>query len=159
MSIAYLQQYSFCASMGDRAYPDGMCMDALRAKMKALQRLKETLSKSDCAILVEGKHDKRALIRAGFMGANVIAVSGRKPEKIVESLAYGSSVKRVVILMDFDESGRKLAKRWAEALCGYDLRIDSEVPRKMRWVFGIKTVEDLPTALEKFEEKCNRCTN
>ena len=133
-----------------------MDMDALRAKTKKLRQLKEILSDRRCVVLVEGKRDKNALVRTGFCSGNVIAVSGRRPENIVEALVYGSNANKIVILMDFDESGRKLAKRWAEALEGSDIRIDSDAPRKLRWVLGIKTIEDLPTALEKFEERCNK---
>lgn len=144
-------------------------MDAAKTKvkLKALQRIREKLSDPNCAVLVEGKHDKDALRRAGFGDGNVIAVSGRKPEAVLDSLVHElkldsaeitvTDVDSIVILMDFDESGRKLAKRWIEAVSGYGIAVDSDVPKKMRWVLGIKTVEDLPSALERFEEKCKRC--
>lgn len=157
-------------------------MDAMNTKSKVLQRLKEAMSEPGCAILVEGVRDRKALIRAGFGNGNIITVSGRRPQEIIETILLrtasrtgricpvtgqriardgradgeecsSGAISKVILLMDFDEGGRKLAKRWSDVISGSGIGVDSEVPKKMRWALGIQTVEDLPSALAKFEEK------
>jgi len=153
-------------------------MDAVDAKVKALRRIRDILSDRTSIILVEGARDKSALMRTSLADGNVFSISGKKPESAFEAIlatyrkthkkhtadvnmngevvggdARDIEVKRVVLLTDFDDSGRKLAARWREVIAASGITIDSETPRKLRWVLGIHTIEDIPSALFKFEER------
>lgn len=126
-------------------------MDAIKVKVKALSRLKERLEAA--TIIVEGKRDVLALQRTGFSG-NILAINSRRAEEFAAQLAT-EGAESVIVLTDFDSAGRKIGKRFTEALRAHGIRVDSESAKRMRWIFGIRTIEDLPSAVEKFEEKLN----
>lgn len=127
-------------------------MDEIKRRAKAFEKLKEIFNSQDSIILVEGKKDKKALLALGLgVQTNIFTVGGKRLDVIDDSIDTTSTSgrKRIIILTDFDETGEELRKR----LSFPGFFVDFESAKKLRWIFGIKTIEDLPSAFEEFEKK------
>lgn len=121
---------------------------AIKRKIRILNDVKERLC--DMTILVEGVHDIRALEIAGMGSmAEIIAISGRKPEEICETLGG----RKVAIMTDFDRNGQRMATRLEGEFLAHNALPDISCRNDLRRILGLNTIEDLPTALTEFEKK------
>jgi len=125
-----------------------------------LQELRDVLSRlseeaaSGKPLLVEGKSDVRALRSLGVEGRFITTKSGGRsiPDLALE---LASSWDEVIILTDFDEAGRELARRWAVELEGLGLKANMTYWRWLRGLVGsfAKDVEGLPSLIETLMRK------
>jgi len=123
----------------------------LKNKLKLLRRVLREIEESRAILVVEGKKDKEALERIGVK--NKIVIVGMGARKTCERLAdeWGDEA---IILTDFDERGEELAGEVEEALCSCNVRPNLEYRRRLRYIFGLWTFEEIESKLEEFEKKC-----
>ncbi|MFH1106832.1 MAG: hypothetical protein V1787_02965 [Candidatus Micrarchaeota archaeon] len=111
---------------------------------KAAAKLWRALS--DAVVLVEGKNDERALREVGITAATVRAAG--RTEKILEKATAIAAAgnKKIVLLFDYDAEGRRKMTFFEEAFFNAGGRASVVEWRRLRELFGLRTVEDLPTA-------------
>ena len=124
-------------------------MDAV-SKQKQLKKTLEALAQS--VVVVEGVHDQKALAKAGVK-AETVAVGANRLEDAIKKIGAKALGKRVVLLTDFDAEGKRKEKELREALHSHGVRVDAITRRKVKRLFPISTIEQLPYALEKLEEE------
>jgi len=118
----------------------------LERKRKLLARLMKKLD--EAVVIVEGKRDARALREVGVKG-RILLASGR----MKGICGRVNDVDEVMILTDNDEAGRELAELLRDELESCGIRPDVQVRRDLRYVLGIRTVEEMPRKLMEFERK------
>lgn len=132
------------ASMGMKSHGD-------RDKEKLLKRTSEALSSAPL-LIVEGSRDERALRSLGF-NAPVLRAND-KPERLARrALPFVDSGGDVALLFDFDDEGERKLSDYRAALEVEGVRCDSDSRRRLKWLTGIKHIEDLPGAWLELEEK------
>jgi len=125
-----------------------MRSNTVRQKLKSLKRVLDHLKNDRIIVLVEGKRDIYALKNSHFYEGQVFQVSTRKPYELAQ-LLIGSD-KTVVILTDYDNSGEQLLERFTEELVANNIQVDITTRKTLRWILGLRTIEDLPTAYADF---------
>ena len=120
----------------------------IKQKLKSLRRLLCHLRMDRVVVLVEGKRDVHALRGLQFCEGDILQISNRRPDDVARLLS--GTTKTVVILTDNDESGEKLMRRYAEELSANNIHVDTQSRKTIRWIFGVRTMEDLPTAYADF---------
>ncbi len=118
-----------------------------REKLERLEKLRQRLSER--TVLVEGKRDAAALAELG-LGGRVMTATG-KDEGIVKRALQGG--QPVVVLTDFDEEGRRKAQAFAERIVSEGGIVDGAPRRAFADIFGVRCVEDAPTALARIQER------
>lgn len=98
----------------------------------------------DATVVVEGRRDVAALAALGIGGIHTIVNQRGTMEDLVDNLANAG--KRIVLLLDWDRTGNRLAKRLHNGLVG-QIRVDSEVRRRLAVACNCKCVEDIPAEL------------
>ena len=122
-----------------------------REKRKLLEKtLKKML---DQIVLVEGKNDERALDEAVVQAGGVVAVQSRKPERIANILEDGFAGRQALLLFDFDDEGRRKTAEFEEILVGRGLQVDRQGRKAFRALFRLRTLEELPGAMQEVEEE------
>ena len=109
---------------------------------------------------MEGAKDEMALEEAEIH-AETLQVRGETAAKIVEKIcekleARGGQTpeeKEVVLLTDFDAEGERKERELKQALRERGVRISEPLRKAVKTLFGIRTVEQLPSALEKLGKK------
>lgn len=92
----------------------------------------------DKEVVVEGKRDKEALYSFGFTKIRLL-------NKSLHEVAEKLEGKEVLILTDFDNEGKQLAKKLNQLLQPF-CKVDMESRRKIGFIFTklkIKTIEEL----------------
>jgi 5S rRNA maturation endonuclease (ribonuclease M5) len=122
-------------------------------RYKAVMRLLERLHrKADggIPIIVEGRHDRRALKRLGIRGEVVTVKNSGKVLADLLDEVLGSSA---VILVDFDDEGVTLEKTIKEHLEERGVKVDSLLWRQIGKLLrrDVKDVEGIPSFLEKLK--------
>jgi len=120
----------------------------VKQKLKSLRRLLCHLRTGRVVVLVEGKRDVHALRGLQFCEGDILQVSNRRPDDVARLLS--GTTKTVVILTDNDKSGEKLAKRYEEELSANNIAVDTQTRKTIRWIFGVRTMEELPNAYADF---------
>jgi 5S rRNA maturation endonuclease (ribonuclease M5) len=105
-------------------------------------------------VLVEGKNDKTALTCLG-VSADIRLAHGI-PLRFVERHQSAFKEKGVVLLFDFDAEGRRKNAVFTDLLLAYSAPPLSAVRTRIRRVFGVRTIEDLPS---RYEELLSTSTN
>lgn len=95
-------------------------------------------------VLVEGKRDVDALAALGVGGEHAVVNTRGSLEDTVDAAA--AKGKRVVILMDWDRTGGRLARRLHDGLVGR-VPVDMECRRRLASTCHCKCIEDLPAEL------------
>jgi 5S rRNA maturation endonuclease (ribonuclease M5) len=109
---------------------------------KVLSKLKEDPRTK----VVEGEKDKRALEYFGITGIRMVHGNS------LPNLA--SNVKGdVILLVDFDRTGRMLAKRLSELFKNESVHADLEYRRDLRKYAKINEIEELVVKYNELEEK------
>jgi 5S rRNA maturation endonuclease (ribonuclease M5) len=118
--------------------------------MKLLERLCKT-DEQGITILVEGKKDLFALRRLGVRGRIVCVKNSGKV--LVDSLDEVQS-EEVILLVDFDEYGKNLAKDIVQYLERRSVKVDSAIWREVKALVkkDVKDIEGLPSYLEKLKK-------
>jgi 5S rRNA maturation endonuclease (ribonuclease M5) len=123
-------------------------MSTKDAKLKAIINLLAFLKKLDeiiDAVIVEGVRDVKALSHLGFRGLiEVCSRVGVSNGDLVEDLAW--RYRRILILTDFDEEGRKLNKKLSRLLERKGVKVEKYMRRaisKLMATLGAYTIEEL----------------
>jgi len=120
----------------------------VKQKLKSLRRLLCHLRTGRVVVLVEGKRDVHALRGLQFCEGDILQISNRRPDDVAQLLS--GTTKTVVILTDNDEPGEKLARRYEEELSANNINVDMQTRKTIRWIFGVRTMEELPGAYADF---------
>lgn len=109
--------------------------------MVILKRLKTLITQlNNNIVIVEGKRDVIALDKIGVR-TNVFTY-----EKFIRKEIKG---KNAVILTDFDEQGEVKRKIISSILLERSIIENDELRRKFKHIFGVKTIEEIPSIFEK----------
>lgn len=120
-------------------------------KRKSLKKTLQALDES--LVIVEGKRDERALQEIGVR-AKIIRAAG-SPERVVSRArneARASSAL-VALLFDFDEEGTRKTRFFEEAFLSEGIRVDSLLRKRVKQLFRVNTIEDLPFQYRKLLEE------
>jgi 5S rRNA maturation endonuclease (ribonuclease M5) len=120
----------------------------IKQKIKSLKRVLEYLKTERLIVLVEGKRDVYALKNSNFYNGEIIQISNKKPYELAQCL-FGIN-KTVVILTDYDETGEQLLQKFADELSANNIKVDITTRKKLRWILGLNTIEELSTAYADF---------
>jgi 5S rRNA maturation endonuclease (ribonuclease M5) len=99
----------------------------------------------DKVIIVEGKNDRKALLKMGLH--HIIPISGRPLHEVAEEV--GSSSREVVILTDFDREGRAMDLKLKSLLQKYKKAANSRL-RMKTMNLGKTKIEDLGNSRTEF---------
>ena len=110
-----------------------------------------------CVVLVEGKHDVKALkecgVQADFAQANGKPESiARRLEGFFESRAE-TKPKRVLLMLDFDSEGRRKQGFFKAFLEEQGFSADVVFARKLRALLGFTLVEEIGRKFFEIKEK------
>lgn len=124
-------------------------MDAA-AKQKLLRKTLNALRES--VVVVEGKRDSLALQQAGIE-CRTLEVAARGLQETIKKIGARALGKRVVLLTDFDEEGKRLEKELRESLLSHGVKVEQGTRKNFRQLFRVNTVEQLPFALERLGQE------
>lgn len=102
-------------------------------------------------IIVEGRKDEVALRALGIQGPiHCIQANSLPLFEVAEQLAH---YKRVILLTDFDDQGKKLSKKLRNYLETMHCKVDLEHRSKMKQVFRrlTKDVESLSSVVSRLQ--------
>lgn len=125
------------------------------ARESRLERLEEALdalriaSNEDAVpLLVEGDKDEAALRHLGMRGPIIKVHAGRGLFPFVEDLAREH--REAILLVDWDRTGGRLAKRLREACAANGIKLDDAHRKALAFAVGghVRTVESLDTHLD-----------
>ncbi len=108
----------------------------------AVDRLREVAEAG--TVVVEGARDRSALDWLGIGGLHVTVHTGRPLHGLVEDLA--ASPPPIVLLVDWDRTGGRLARQLADGLRGR-VPLDEECRRRLAVACRCRTLEELPSEL------------
>lgn len=124
--------------------------------IKALEQYR--LRNLETPIVVEGKNDVECLRNLNFEGEIIILNSGETLVNFCDSLAEKHD--KIIILTDFDRKGIELKKTMQIYLNGIGCQVDAELWKILRRYANIRTIEELPfavdRAIESADEKIKR---
>lgn len=89
-------------------------------------------------IIVEGKKDSKILKDLGCK--KILPINSRPLEEMIKFLKNN---RKVVILTDFDRSGRKKFKKLARLLESYRIKPNNLIRRKFKKIFRVSKVEEI----------------
>jgi len=96
-------------------------------------------------ILVEGKKDEAALRKVGVTAP--ILRYGSGPQELAHRASQAT--RKPLLLFDFDNEGKRKAAEMEALLYGENAAPDRLLRRAFKHVFGVRTIEQLPFALER----------
>lgn len=124
--------------------------------IKALERYR--LKNKEVPIIVEGKNDAECLRNLDFEGEVIILNSGESLVNFCDSVA--GKYSEVILLTDFDRKGVELKGSIMRYLNGLGCQVDAELWKTLKRYANIRTIEELPFAVERIiesaEEKIKR---
>lgn len=116
--------------------------------LEKLELLQKVIRKAnESIILVEGKRDEEALREIGVKGK--IIQANASSERISSNL----SGKKVELLFDYDEEGRRKTREFTEALLNANAFPSTECWKKLRIALGLLHVEDASRKKSKLSER------
>ncbi len=119
----------------------------LEAKdFEGLNRLLSELKEDERVKIVEGIKDKRALEYFGI--TNIRMVHGNSLPQLTSSIKQDA-----ILLVDFDRTGRTIAKRIAELLKNESIHVDLNYRRDLRRYAKINEIEELVVKYNELLEK------
>ena len=119
----------------------------LRALEDALLHLREHAS--GAGVIVEGIRDKEALEQLGIGGVHVAVHRGRALETRIDEIAARSQAegwRRVIVLMDWDRTGGRLAERLRQGLAAR-VPLDLDCRRRLAAAARARCVQEVPADL------------
>ena len=107
-------------------------------------------------ILVEGVRDAESLRRAGVKGRIVAVKAGSLGlRELALRIAETVEDREVVVLVDFDRAGVRLAEKLSRMLEAWGVHVNLDIWLKLRALMGrqVKDVEGLTSYLENVKRK------
>lgn len=98
---------------------------------------------------MEGKRDKEALKEISLN--NVIAINAN-PNVAYKLQGYDEAI----VLTDFDENGEELCLRLSAVLEANNIKPNLEIRRRLRYILGIKYIEEICTKIKEFEKELTK---
>lgn len=117
--------------------------------LKILDRYR--LKNRTVPILVEGKNDVGSLRRLSFDGEIITLNSGHS--LVTLSGKISEDYREIIILTDFDRTGRELKSQLNLYLSGSGCRVDTYLWERLGRYLPVKTVEELPTSVLRIEKE------
>lgn len=99
-------------------------------------------------LLVEGRNDLLALGKIGILG-NVLLAIGRNEQIIQKTLSKLEPNQKLILLFDYDPEGERKTAFFRELFLNEGALADIEIRKKVKMLFGITTIEELPYAYGK----------
>jgi 5S rRNA maturation endonuclease (ribonuclease M5) len=115
-------------------------------EFEELKKVLLELKEDDRPKIVEGKKDKKALEYFGIK--NIKMVHGKPLAQLAATIDSNA-----ILLVDFDRTGRLLAKRLSELLKNESVNADLDYRRKLRKYSKIDNIEELVVKYNNLEEK------
>nr|MDO8114384.1 toprim domain-containing protein [Candidatus Sigynarchaeota archaeon] len=120
-----------------------MNKDEVKRKRKEdLTDLFKNLALEASPILVEGKRDKEALVRAGIDGSRIFMHHGKSRIEVEESIGNASEV---IMMLDYDAEGLKMLDELKAIFESSKIRVNTRYWSKIREIFNghIDCIENL----------------
>jgi 5S rRNA maturation endonuclease (ribonuclease M5) len=111
-----------------------------------LSKVLDYLKEDDRTKIVEGEKDKRALEYFGI--TNVRMIHGNSLPRLTSSIKNDA-----ILLVDFDRTGRILARKIADLLRNESIHVDLDYRRNLRRYAKINNIEELVVKYNNLEEK------
>lgn len=123
---------------------------------RAVEALQVASNEDGVPILVEGDKDEAALRHLGVRGPVVKVNAGRTLFVFVEEYARGR--RDAILLVDWDRTGGRLARRLREACGANAVKLDETHRRALAEAAGgdVKTVESLDTLLATLRQRAQQ---
>lgn len=126
-----------------------MNLKNLEEFLDAIEELKELSEESP--LIVEGKKDEAALRKLGITG-RIYKLNGRAIFELCEEIS--ARHESVVIFLDNDREGRKLAKKILRYFENKNIKVNREISKRIMQMLYANEVEALYSiALKNFGEK------
>lgn len=103
-------------------------------------------------VVLEGPKDALALEQV-TAGATTVLCGGLRLPVVAEKAAKQADGMPVLILTDFDTEGRRKAGELETLLAAQPVAVDRQLRKRFRAAFGVRTVEELPGALQRAMEQ------
>ena len=113
--------------------------------MDRIKRLINFANRAKIVFVVEGKRDKLALSKLGFL--NVVSISGKSCEKVVNEILK-NNFKEVTIATDFDKEGELLRSKLRFLLQKHKVKVNSFYLNFLK-SFKIVKIEELNSLIEE----------
>jgi len=112
-----------------------------------------TADNEEVAIVVEGVRDERALRALGLQGPILLVNAGKDLLTLSEVIA--ADHRRVILLVDWDRTGGRLARRLQEVLEVHGVVCDVQHRRVLSSLVRreVQCIEDLPGFVERLRER------
>ena len=130
-----------------------------RKKLEKIRKLLERLEKKSAKgtiIVVEGRNDTQALYKLGINGDIILAKTSGKSFLDVIAEIEQKDRREVILLFDFDRSGKEWTRRMASCLEGMKITPNLVFWKMLLSLVGrdVKDIEGLATYLENLKNKC-----
>ena len=127
-------------------------------RLERIQKLLERLAKQSAKgtpIVVEGRNDIQALHKLGITGDIILAKTSGKSFLDVLSEIERKERSEVILLFDFDRSGKEWTRRMARSLEGMKITPNLLFWRMLLGLVGrdVKDIEGLATYLETLKNR------
>lgn len=129
---------------------------SMERKLESLLAIFQKIAKKSerAVVIVEGKKDCSSLRKLGVEG-KIICVknSGKVLSDLLDQVQGGE----VILLLDFDDYGKALAKSITQYLEGKRIKANSVFWREIKALVGrnVKDIEGIPSYLEKLKNSLN----
>ena len=128
-------------------------------RLEKIRKLLERLDKQSARgtpLVVEGRNDTQALNRLGINGDIILAKTSGKSFLDVLAEIEKKGRREVILLFDFDRSGKEWTSRMASCLEGMKITPNLVFWRMLLGLVGrdVKDIEGLATYLENQKNKC-----
>jgi 5S rRNA maturation endonuclease (ribonuclease M5) len=120
--------------------------------LKTLEKYR--IKNQNIPIIVEGKNDLSCLRSLEFQGNIIILNTGNSLVNFSENIA--GSNDEVIILTDFDRKGVEIKKNIQRYMTGLGCRVDTDLWDTLRRYVPIRTVEELPFAVQRIVDNLER---
>lgn len=115
-------------------------------KFKELKKIIEKLKSDERKKIVEGKRDKKALKKLGI--SNVETLKNKPLREVTTEIN-----KEVVLLTDFDRTGKKTASRIIRLLKAKGINTDLNHKKKLGKLKGISEIEEIPSKYQELKKE------
>ncbi len=115
-------------------------------KFKELKNTLEELKKDKRKKLVEGKRDKEALEE--FQVTEI-----QKINKPLRQVTSNTEEKEVIILTDYDETGKKLSSELIDLYRAEGIKTDLSYKKKLGKLKGISEIEEIPSKYRELKTR------
>ncbi len=116
--------------------------------LKTLEKYR--IKNQDVPIIVEGRNDLGCLRSLDFQGSIIVLNSGNSLVHFSENVAETND--EVIILTDFDRKGVEIKKNLQMYISGLGCRVDTALWETLRKYVPIRTVEELPFAVQRITD-------